>query len=1127
MKRLVSFLLLGLVGLAFVIPITSSLSAGTLKVTTPNAGQTWTVGKKYVIKWDKGNAGALVKIQLLKSNKHYKWITKKTKNDGKHPWKVHASIATGSAYKIKITSIKNKKVFDKSNRNFSIKRSAQKTVQKNTSAVQNLAVGKPTVTLSCNPSISTSENGGKFTCILRLSKISSRDVTVKVAYSGTASAGIDYAACCPGSNLYTHTIKAGATSAGFVLRGTRDKLNEGNETIIINVTSVTNAIENGIQRVKLTLIDQVWKSLTVAYPDGGEKLSTAPPITIRWYTVDGKGSVKIEVLGGPNIVSSTPNDGSHQWFIPVSLAGKHIKIKISSITNANVSDTSDKSFTVLTGPNLKLISPNGGEIFRKGQENDIRWNKSNNAGRTVELTLGFTGIKTVPNTGLYKWNPSSASHPPGKHKIRIRSVERYRLRHVPWEDWSDGYFEIVRAVLPIKLTSPNGGESLTTGKVVAIKWNKGDGKVKIELLKDGKSAVTIAASTNNDGSHNWLIPYTVTTGSNYKIKITSTTTNSVKDTSDGKFTITRVAEVTDHVNVSSPNGGESLTTGQTVPIAWKKNNGKGKVKIELLKGGKSSLTIVASTLNDGKHVWKIPSTVATGSNYQIQIVGTVPHSYYGLARDTSNGYFTITKAVLPIKLTSLNGGESLTTGKAVAIKWNKGDGGTHVKIELLKGGKSSLTIVASTLNDGKHVWKIPSTVATGSTYKLRITSTTKASVKDISDKNFTITKAVLPIKLTSPNGSESWVTGNKYVIKWNKGDGGTRVKIQLFKSGKHYKWVSKKTKNDGKYVWKIPSTVATGSTYKLRITSTTNASVNDISDKDFTISEADEETTSFKVTTPNGAEIWEAEMKYVIKWDKGDAGARINIQLLKSDKHNEWIAKNTKNDGRYLWQIPSTAFTKVTSTDYKIKIISSKNKKISDSSDKSFTITKAGGDDAEDSSDNSSDDNSDDSSDGSDNSTIEDEQDSEKLCPSELTECNRSGDDIIWSWRIGSEFTVWADDNCNRDCSQPGSCDWCRAEGCFIQCETNISWRCSFAGCSANIDLYKGGSFHSTITSGNATFYELDPDAPDVPYLGLYDWPVPTNLAGTGSDYQIKVSISGDSGTNSYSNLFPIVSNPN
>ena len=120
MRLQFSISLVVLLGLAFVIPSTSSWSAGTLKVTSPNGGQKWKTGKKYAIKWSKGNAGTHVKIQLLKSNKHYKWVTKKTKNDGKHPWKVPASVATGSAYKIKIVSTKNKKVFDKSNQNFTI-----------------------------------------------------------------------------------------------------------------------------------------------------------------------------------------------------------------------------------------------------------------------------------------------------------------------------------------------------------------------------------------------------------------------------------------------------------------------------------------------------------------------------------------------------------------------------------------------------------------------------------------------------------------------------------------------------------------------------------------------------------------------------------------------------------------------------------------------------------------------------------------------------------------------------------------------------------------------------------------------------------------------------------------------
>ena len=80
----------------------------TFSISVPSGGERWKSGKKYTIKWSKGKAGATVKIQLLKSGKHYKWVAKKTKNDGKHVWKIPTKIATGSAYKIKITSTKNK-----------------------------------------------------------------------------------------------------------------------------------------------------------------------------------------------------------------------------------------------------------------------------------------------------------------------------------------------------------------------------------------------------------------------------------------------------------------------------------------------------------------------------------------------------------------------------------------------------------------------------------------------------------------------------------------------------------------------------------------------------------------------------------------------------------------------------------------------------------------------------------------------------------------------------------------------------------------------------------------------------------------------------------------------------------
>ena len=299
-------------------------TANSLKVTTPNGGEKWTTGKSYAIKW-KRKKGYTVRIRLLKSGKHYKWISKKTKNDGKHIWKIPATVATGSAYKIKIIFKGNKKIFDTSNKNFKITnadslevispnggetwkkgsvvsikwekgsiggkvgvylyksgkryrtitvntandgkeswtvpttlatgsaykvRVQSKTTPTNSAfSDRNFTISAPIVTLSCNAS-SASESGGKIACTLELSSSTTKTVKIKTAYSGSATAGTDYS-----GNKTTHTISAGKTSTSWTLTGKSDTKTEGDETIVINVTSVTNAKESGTQRESITLTD--------------------------------------------------------------------------------------------------------------------------------------------------------------------------------------------------------------------------------------------------------------------------------------------------------------------------------------------------------------------------------------------------------------------------------------------------------------------------------------------------------------------------------------------------------------------------------------------------------------------------------------------------------------------------------------------------------------------------------------------------------------------------------------------------------------------------------------------------------------------------------------------------------
>jgi len=105
-------------------------------------------------------------------------------------------------------------------------------------------------------------------------------------------------------------------------------------------------------------------------------------------------------------------------------------------------------------------------------------------------------------------------------------------------DTSDSNFNVVPP--KITVTSPNGGQIWIKGKAYPITWNYTGNPgtyVRIELLKNGLFNRTILASTLNDKSQSWTIPATQTPGTDYRIRVTSTTNTAYNDTSDGNFNI--------------------------------------------------------------------------------------------------------------------------------------------------------------------------------------------------------------------------------------------------------------------------------------------------------------------------------------------------------------------------------------------------------------------------------------------------------------------------------------------------------------------------------------------------------------------------------------------------------------
>jgi hypothetical protein len=123
--------------------------------------------------------------------------------------------------------------------------------------------GAPTVTLTAS-SNAISETGGSTTLTATSSVATTADITVGLAYSGTATNGSDY-----GTGATSITITAGQTTGTTTLSTTSDSSVEASETLIVDISSVTggasnSATENSIQQQTITISDDDTATVTLA-----------------------------------------------------------------------------------------------------------------------------------------------------------------------------------------------------------------------------------------------------------------------------------------------------------------------------------------------------------------------------------------------------------------------------------------------------------------------------------------------------------------------------------------------------------------------------------------------------------------------------------------------------------------------------------------------------------------------------------------------------------------------------------------------------------------------------------------------------------------------------------------------
>jgi hypothetical protein len=300
--------------------------------------------------------------------------------------------------------------------------------------------------------------------------------------------------------------------------------------------------------------------LNITSPNGGETWVAGTMHPITWTSADYAGNVMLQLFNGMNtaplltIAENVPaHPGVFQWNVPSTLiASQNYYIRISTIDPAGVllQDFSDAPFTISAGNNtlVQVLSPNGGEVWQKGNTYPITWASAMLSGNyEVALMQGsspqpvFVIEQSFPGIMALNWTIPDNIPPAANYKIRVRIAANNGAF-----DISDGFFTIEDSGNPpvshLVVTSPNGGEIWVKGTTQTISWTSDDltGNVNIwlgRIWQNQRQRRIIASGVANTGSYSWTVPMRVPAGHGYMIYIRKTDNASERDVSDQPFSI--------------------------------------------------------------------------------------------------------------------------------------------------------------------------------------------------------------------------------------------------------------------------------------------------------------------------------------------------------------------------------------------------------------------------------------------------------------------------------------------------------------------------------------------------------------------------------------------------------------
>ncbi|MBU4479653.1 MAG: GPI anchored serine-threonine rich family protein, partial [Candidatus Omnitrophica bacterium] len=515
--------------------------------------------------------------------------------------------------------------------------------------------------------------------------------------------------------------------------------------------------------------------ISISAPAGGEAWVVGSLKTISWATQGFAAGEQVKIEYSDNGGSTWPGTGTfiinsgisasalnYNWSIPdtVTLSSQCV-VRLSKVGDSET--YKDSNWFTLKGQ-LDITQPDGGVNLPINTSYTIKWSKTGNVGNvalyystdalhaTWTAIAGAESLPAAQGATGFSWTvpdvPSAT--------VKVRAVP---ITAGDPTDSNDSLND--NAIIgSIFMVHPMNGEQMIVAQPYTIEYSKFGSITNFKIdYHDGTQWYPIVANTANYPTYNWAL---------VDDRISSTVTVRVTDANNpavyGDSTANNI--IKGSINLTAPDGAETLIVGQDFNIVWTKTGSIGNITIEY---STDNFNADIRTINASYPSGSSPYTWAPGVNditnadtvkVRVTSIGGIPVS------DTSVNTFKIVGSISNVQPS----GSAIIwyKGQLKNITWNQAGNITNVdiKYKTAAGDTYSKTII---LNHGGHADGANSYACTvpdenSEDCWIQVSDAANANVKSASAAAFSIRPQ---ITVTSPAGGANITVGSNNTVIWS------------------------------------------------------------------------------------------------------------------------------------------------------------------------------------------------------------------------------------------------------------------------------------------------------------------------------------------------------------------------